>query len=80
MSPEVHLRGMTVDEALTVLDKYLDDAVLAGLPDVRIIHGKGTGVLRREVQRFLKADRRIAGAALAPANQGGAGVTVAKLQ
>jgi len=80
MPLELHLRGMTVDEALAKLDKYLDDALLAGLAEVRIVHGKGTGTLRAAVQRFLKEDRRVAQARLAPAHEGGLGVTVVRLQ
>lgn len=77
---ELHLRGMTVDEALAKLDKYLDDALLAGLTEVRIVHGKGTGTLRGAVQRFLKEDRRVDQAHLAPAHEGGLGVTVVRLK
>ena len=56
VSPEINLIGMTVDEALAHLDKYLDDACLAHLPSVRIVHGKGTGALRKAVQSFLKRE------------------------
>src|SRR5690606_34851653 len=52
VSPEVHLRGMTVDEALGALEKYLDDALLAGLDKVRVVHGKGTGALRQAVHGY----------------------------
>jgi DNA mismatch repair protein MutS2 len=79
VSFEVDLRGMTVEEALQVLDKYLDDALLAGLSQVRIIHGKGTGALRKAVQEYLRSDSRIAGSRLGEAGEGGAGVTVAKI-
>ena len=54
VSPEINLIGKTVDEALMELDKYLDDAYLAHLKTVRIVHGKGTGALRKAVQNHLK--------------------------
>ena len=75
---EVSLRGLTVDEAEPLLQRALDDAVLADLPYLRIIHGKGTGALRDFVQAALKRDPRVKRFALAPANQGGHGVTVAE--
>ena len=54
ISPEINLLGSTVDEALAKLDKYLDDAYLAHLGSVRIVHGKGTGALRTAVHQYLK--------------------------
>ena len=75
---EISLRGLTVDEAQPLLLKAIDDAILADLPHLRIIHGKGTGALRDFVQSVLKRDPRIKRFALAPANQGGHGVTVAE--
>lgn len=75
---EVSLRGLTIEEAEPLLHRAIDDAVLADLPYLRIIHGKGTGVLREFVQGVLKRDPRIKRFALAPANQGGHGVTVAE--
>lgn len=80
MPTEVDLRGLMVDEALERVDKYLDDAVLAGLPQVRIIHGKGTGALRKAVTDMLKGDRRVAAHRLGGVGEGGDGVTVAKLK
>lgn len=77
---EVDLRGMTQDEALDVVDKYLDDAVLAGAPFVRIIHGKGTGVLRRAISQALRRDPRVVRYRLGEAGEGGDGVTVAALE
>ncbi len=77
---EVDLRGMTGDEALESLDKYLDDAVLAGAPFVRVIHGKGTGVLRRVVAQHLKTDPRVVEFRLGGPGEGGDGVTVAALE
>jgi DNA mismatch repair protein MutS2 len=75
---EVSLRGMTIEEAEPLLLRAIDDAILADLPYLRIIHGKGTGVLRQFVNDVLKRDRRIKRFAFAPANQGGHGVTVAE--
>ena len=73
---EIDLRGQTVEETLPRLEKYLDDAYLAGLPWVRIIHGKGTGALRRAVQERLKDHALIAKAVTAPPKEGGEGVTI----
>ncbi len=75
---EVSLRGLTIEEAEPLLLRAIDDAILADLPYLRIIHGKGTGVLRDFVQGVLKRDPRVKRFALAPANQGGHGVTVAE--
>ena len=80
MSPEVDLRGLMVEEALERVDKFLDDAVLAGLPQVRIIHGKGTGALRKAVTEALRHDRRVESYRLGGVGEGGDGVTVAKLR
>jgi DNA mismatch repair protein MutS2 len=77
---EVDLRGLTREEAADVLDKYLDDAVLAGAPFVRIIHGKGTGALRQKVHEFLKRDSRVVRYRLGEVGEGGDGVTVALLE
>jgi DNA mismatch repair protein MutS2 len=70
---------MTADEAKDAVDRALDAAVLADLPSVRIIHGKGTGVLRAAVDELLRGDRRIASHRLAPPREGGTGVTIAEL-
>jgi len=78
---EIDLRGMTKDEAFVALDKYLDDAFLAALPQVRIIHGKGTGMLRKAVQEFLSSQKEyVAGYRLGESSEGGAGVTIANLK
>jgi DNA mismatch repair protein MutS2 len=77
---EVSLRGMRLDDAEAVLIKALDDAVLAELPYLRVIHGKGTGAVRAMVHEMLKHDSRVARFALAPANQGGSGVTVVEFR
>ena len=74
---EINLLGMTTDEALAELDKYLDDAYLAHLPSVRIVHGKGTGALRSAVQRHLKRVRYVESFRLGEFGEGDAGVTIA---
>ena len=80
ISPEVNLIGMTVDEALTVLDKYMDDAYLAHLPKVTIIHGRGTGALKNAVTNYLKKCKHVANYTLGDAGQGGYGVTVVEFK
>jgi DNA mismatch repair protein MutS2 len=77
---EVDLRGMRVDEAAAALALAIDDAVVADLPALRIIHGKGTGALRSAVQGMLRADRRVSAFRMAVPQEGGAGVTVAELR
>jgi DNA mismatch repair protein MutS2 len=77
-SYELDLRGMTGDEAEQTVIAALDQAVLAEQPYLRIIHGKGTGVVRERVQQVLGRDRRVKSHAFAPSNQGGSGVTVAE--
>lgn len=79
ISPEVHLRGMTVDEAVAALEKYLDDALLAGLERVRIVHGKGTGALRQAVRDYVRAHPRVKDFRYADPASGGHGVTVVEL-
>jgi DNA mismatch repair protein MutS2 len=76
---EVDLRGMMADDARDAVRRAVDDAVLADLAAVRIIHGKGTGVLRKVVDEVLRADRRVSAHRLAPPREGGTGVTVAEL-
>ena len=77
VSTEINLIGMTVDEAIAHLDKYLDDAYIAHLPSVRIVHGKGTGALRNAVQAHLKAQHYVKSYRLGEPGEGGAGVTIA---
>ena len=77
---EISLRGLRVDEAEPVLVKALDDAVLADLPYLRVIHGKGTGAVRQRVHEILAADGRVKRFGFAPANQGGHGVTVVEFK
>lgn len=77
ISTEINLLGMTTDEALAQLDKYLDDAYLAHLPSVRIVHGKGTGALRSAVQRYLRQVNYVESFRLGEHGEGDAGVTIA---
>ncbi len=77
VSAEINLLGKTVDEALCELDKYLDDAYLAHLPSVRIVHGKGTGALRKAVQGHLKKVKYVESFRLGEHGEGDAGVTIA---
>jgi DNA mismatch repair protein MutS2 len=76
---EVDLRGMMAEDAREATMRAVDDAILADLPIVRIIHGKGTGALRRVVDEVLRADRRVTAHKLAPPREGGTGVTIAEL-
>ena len=80
ISPEIDLRGKRVDEAIPLLDKYLDDAVLAGLERVLVIHGKGTGLLRQAVHEFLHDHAHVDSLRLGDRAEGGDGVTVVKLR
>lgn len=76
---QIDIRGMTIEEAEVLLDKYIDDAVLAGLNEVLIIHGKGTGALRKGVKSYLENHSHIKGIRIADLNEGGTGATVARL-
>jgi DNA mismatch repair protein MutS2 len=76
---ELDLRGRRVEEIHPELDKYLDDAFLAGLPYVRIVHGKGTGVLRIAVRQQLKEHPLVKSYRQGEQGEGGSGVTVAYL-
>ncbi len=76
---EVDLRGMRAVEVDRILDRALNDAVLAEMPYLRIIHGKGTGALRQVVREYLRANPVVVGAESAPDQQGGEGVTIARL-
>ncbi len=80
ISPEVMLIGLTVDEAIMKLDKYLDDALLAHMQSVRIVHGKGTGALRNAVHQHLKRLPYIGDYHLAEYGEGDAGVTIAEFK
>ncbi|HHW08974.1 MAG TPA: endonuclease MutS2 [Firmicutes bacterium] len=76
ISPELHIRGLTVDEAMARVEKYLDDCLLAGLSQARIIHGKGTGTLRQAVHSYLQELPHVRGFHFAAPSEGGYGVTV----
>lgn len=77
--PEIDVRGMIGDDAWFVVDKYLDDAVLANIPTVRIIHGKGTGALRAALWKYFKSDKRVKAYRHGEYGEGDAGVTVITL-
>ncbi|HKM18393.1 MAG TPA: endonuclease MutS2 [Limnochordia bacterium] len=79
IKPEIDLRGYTVDDAEAAVDKYLDDAVLSSITQVRIIHGKGTGTLREAIQNQLSSHPYVKSFRLADPNQGGSGVTIVEL-
>ncbi|MBQ8306400.1 MAG: endonuclease MutS2 [Blautia sp.] len=80
VSTELNLLGKTVDEAVTELDKYLDDAYLAHLSTVRIVHGKGTGALRKGVQDYLKKNKHVASFRLGEFGEGDSGVTIVEFK
>lgn len=80
ISPEINLIGRTVDEAIALLDKYLDDAYIAHLPSVRIVHGKGTGALRSAVHSHLKRQSYVKSYHLGEYGEGDAGVTIAEFR
>ncbi len=79
VSPEINLLGKTVDEAVSELDKYLDDALLSHLNTVRIVHGKGTGALRKGIHEYLRRQKHVKSYHLAEFGEGDAGVTIAEL-
>ena len=80
VSTEINLIGKTTDEAIPLLDKYLDDAYLAHLPSVRIVHGKGTGALRNAVEAHLKRLKYVKSFHLGEFGEGDAGVTIAEFK
>lgn len=80
VSTEINLLGKTVDEAIMELDKYLDDAYIAHLPSVRIVHGKGTGALRKGVHNYLKRQKHVASFRLGEFGEGDAGVTIVEFK
>ena len=79
ISDELHLRHLTLDEALPKLDKYLHDAFMAGLYQVKIIHGKGTGTLRQAVRKKLDKHPLVDSYRPAVYGEGGGGVTIVEL-
>lgn len=76
---EVRLRQLTVDEALLKLDKYLHDAFMAGLYQVRVVHGKGTGTLRQAIQESLQGHSLVKSYRIGEYGEGGSGVTIVQL-
>ena len=77
---EINLLGRTVDEAIAELDKYLDDAYLAHIPSVRVVHGKGTGALRKGIHNYLRRVKYVSSFHLAEFGEGDAGVTIVNFQ
>ena len=80
VSPEINLLGKTVDEAVAELDKYLDDALLSHLSTVRVVHGKGTGALRKGIHEFLRRQKHVKSYRLGEFGEGDAGVTIVELK
>ena len=80
VSPEINLLGKTVDEAVSELDKYLDDALLSHLNSVRVVHGKGTGALRKGIHEYLRRQKHVKSYRLAEYGEGDAGVTIVELK
>jgi DNA mismatch repair protein MutS2 len=77
---EINVIGTTVDEATDRVDKFLDEAYLAGVASVRIVHGQGTGALRRAISQMLSSHPHVESFQNAPQNQGGSGATLADLR
>lgn len=80
ISSEINVIGMNVDEAVFVIDKYLDDCAIAKLSPIRIVHGKGTGKLREGIHKFLKTNPHVASFRLGTFGEGEMGVTVVELK
>ena len=80
ISTEINLLGKTVDEAIAELDKYLDDAYIAHMKSVRIVHGKGTGALRKGVHNYLKRQKHVESFRLGEFGEGDAGVTIVEFK
>ncbi len=80
ISVELDVRGLLLDEAINSVDKYLDDVVMSGLNEVTIIHGKGTGVLRSGIQKFLKTNKHVKSFRLGSFGEGDNGVTIVEMR
>ena len=80
VKPELDLRGERYENALLRVEKYIDDALLAGYPHVSIIHGKGTGALRQGVQEYLRNHRSVKSIRFGEQAEGGSGVTIAEFK
>ncbi|MDR2591069.1 MAG: endonuclease MutS2 [Oscillospiraceae bacterium] len=79
IKPELEIRGMNLDEAMPILEQYIDNAKMSKLPSVTIIHGKGTGVLRKAVHKYLKSDKGVKSFRLGLYGEGEDGVTIVEL-
>ncbi|MCQ2435530.1 MAG: endonuclease MutS2 [Clostridia bacterium] len=79
-SPEIDLRGQYGEDGCFMLDKFIDGAIRAGLHEIRVIHGKGTGALRKAVTAFLRSDKRISSIRIGNIGEGDTGVTIAELK
>ena len=80
ITTEVKLLGMTIEEAISTLEKYLDDAYLSGVGVVRVVHGKGTGALRQGVQQYLKKHPHVRTFRLGVYGEGDSGVTIVEMK
>ena len=80
VSPEINLLGLTVDEAIPIVDKYLDDCYIAKISPVRIVHGKGTGALRNGIHHYLKSNKIVDSFRLGTFGEGEMGVTIVNLK
>lgn len=76
----IDVRGQRADESIKAIERFLDQAILAGYGEVEIVHGRGTGALRRQIHEFLGASPAAASFVLAPEDQGGDGMTIVTLR
>ena len=80
VKPEINVLGLTVDEAVPLIDKYIDDCFVAKLSPIRIVHGKGTGALRNGIHRYLKNNKFVYSFRLGTFGEGEMGVTIVSLK